>query len=79
MESGESRKFSEQRQALIERSDAAGGDIDKWIAAYTDTEPPMSELARLETLLKLRRDALEALMRLDEDFIDYLVSHRPPV
>ena len=72
----ELQRFAHRRKELIEHADQTGGDVDQWLKSFANTRPPMSELGRFETLLVHRRDALEALMRLDDHFIQYLVEHR---
>jgi hypothetical protein len=68
--------FAARRVVLLERVNDTGRDIDAWINTHANHRPTMAELGRFEVMLKERRDSLEALMRLDDDFVDYLVTHR---
>lgn len=71
----EFQRFVQRRAVLNERLEAARVAIDQWIAE-NDREPSMSQLAHLEGLLKVRRDLLEELIRLDDSFMGHLLRLR---
>jgi hypothetical protein len=68
--------FVRRRRRLNERLDETRGQIDAWIAEHENQTPTMVDLATLEALLQTRRDALAALVALDDEFMSHLIELR---
>jgi hypothetical protein len=67
--------FVRRRKALNDDLDQAKRAIDNWF----DRQPmpaPIAALANLEVLLKTRRDLLDELVHLDDDFMTHLIKIR---
>jgi hypothetical protein len=69
-------RFVRRRRRLNERLDETRGQIDAWIAEHEGKAPSMIALATLEALLQTRRDALAALIALDDEFMSHLIELR---
>lgn len=78
---GESREeeafssFARRRQSLNQSLEESRRAIDSWFERQP-LPPPISALANLEVLLKTRRDLLEQLINLDDEFMIYLIQIR---
>jgi len=66
-------RFIRQRQVLQERVDETRGALDHWLQEHPDTAS-MGDVAFLEGLLATRRDLFEELTRLDDDWLDAILT-----
>jgi hypothetical protein len=67
--------FIRQRERLNQSLDQSRRAIDTWL----EQQPwpaPISALANLEVLLKARRDLLQELVALDDEFMLHLIQMR---
>jgi hypothetical protein len=69
-------RFVRRRLRLNERLDSTKQQIDAWISEHEANPPSMIALAKLEGLLKTRRDALADLVALDDEFMAHLIELR---
>jgi hypothetical protein len=67
--------FARKRKSLNESIDEAGKAIDRWFE-HQPLPPNMVALANLEVLLKTRRDLLQELINLDDEFMVHLLMLR---
>jgi len=75
----EFQAFIDGRNRLNERLDRLKADIDRWLNTnHIDQDPSMTDIAKLSGLLETRKDLLQDLAKLDEDFLMYLLRLRPP-
>ena len=67
--------FNRRRNGLNTSLDESRKAIDDWFDRQP-MPPPLPALAQLEVLLKTRRDLLEQLVILDDDFMLQLIQVR---
>lgn len=75
-------RFAKERDHLNARLDETRAQISEWIttAQGQGGSADFAELATIEGLLATRRDYLTELIKLDDAFVDYLLTLRaePP-
>jgi hypothetical protein len=67
--------FAQKRRDLNQQLDESRQALDVWFERQR-LPAPMTALANLEVLLKKRRDLLEELVQLDDEFMLYLIKVR---
>ena len=66
--------FAQRRKRLNERLDSTRRKIDQLVDTFGDRAATMSEMALFQGLLEERAKDLEALAKVDEDFLGHLLS-----
>jgi hypothetical protein len=74
--SPEFARFIAQRARLNERLATTGAQLDEMLNEHESGHYALGELAALEGILATRRDLLSELARLDDSFVNYLLSLR---
>jgi hypothetical protein len=73
----EFQTFIDGRNRLNEQLDRLRADVDHWLAQNNDDEDPsIGGIAKLAGLLETRRNLLNELAQLDDNFVKYLLQLR---
>lgn len=73
----EFQTFTEGRNRLNEQLDRLRADVDRWLdESGEDDEPSIAGIAKLAGLLETRRNLLNELAQLDDNFLKYLLQLR---